>query len=254
MATYVLVHGGWHGGWCWKKVTPLLRAHGHEVFTPTLTGLGERSHLAHPLIDLETHVRDVMNVLMYEDLRDVILLGHSNGGTLITAVAERIPERLRHLVYLDAFVPQDGLSTIDLVNFPRDVWDARVRSEGYGWLVPSLQPLPWEEFVRTVWEVTDEDDRRWMLDRLGPTPIKVFTDPVRRTNPAAEALPCTYIRCLRNGPMPAFDRFAEAAKSTPGWRYRELATAHEPFITHPDELAKMLLEIDADPVAIPSNR
>ena len=244
MATFVLVHPAWHGGWCWKKVTPLLRAQGHEVFTPTLTGLGERSHLAHPLIGLETHICDVVNVLTYEDLSDVILVGHSNGGTLITAVADRVPERLAHLVYLDAWVPEDGQATIDLtaINFPRETLETRVRTEGYGWLLPSLRPVPWDEFVRDVWLVTDEDDRRWMVERLGPTPFKTFTDPVRRTDPRAEALPRTYIRCLQN-PSPAFDRFAEAARSTPGWRYRELATGHEPFVTMPRELADLLLEI-----------
>jgi pimeloyl-ACP methyl ester carboxylesterase len=246
MATFVLVHGGWHGGWCWKKITPLLRARGHEVFTPTLTGLGERSHLAHPLIGLETHIRDVVNVLTYEDLSGVILLGHSNGGTLITAVADRVPERLAHLVYLDAWVPEDGQATIDLttMNFPREAWEARVRTEGYGWLVPSLRPGPWDEFVRDVWRVTDETDRRWMVERLGPTPFKTFTDPVRRTDSRAEALPRTYVRCLQNH-SPAFDRFAEAAQSTPGWRYREMDTGHEPFVTNPRELADLLVEIDS---------
>jgi pimeloyl-ACP methyl ester carboxylesterase len=246
MATFVLVHPAWHGGWCWKKVTPLLRAQGHEVLTPTLTGLGERSHLAHPLIGLETHIRDVVNVLTYEDLSEVILVGHSNGGTLITAVADRVPERLAHLVYLDAWVPEDGQATIDLtaINFPREALEARVRTEGYGWLLPSLRPVPWDDFVRDVWLVTDEDDRRWMVERLGPTPFKTFTDPVQRTDPRAEALPRTYIRCLQN-PSPSFDRFAEAARSTPGWRYHEMDTAHEPFVTHPRELANLLLEIDS---------
>ncbi len=242
MATFLLIHGAWHGGWCWKKVTPLLREASHQVFTPTLTGVGERSHLAHPLIGLETHVRDVVNVLTYEDLRGVILVGHSNGGTLITAVAERVPERLAHLVYLDAFVPQDGQATIDLTNFPREAWEARVRTEGYGWLVPSLQPVPWDEFLRDVWGVSDEADRRWMVERLGPTPFKIFIDPVRRTNPAAEALPRTYIRCLQNH-SPAFDRFAEAARTTPGWRYRELTTGHDAMVTAPQEVAGLLLEL-----------
>jgi pimeloyl-ACP methyl ester carboxylesterase len=242
MATYVLVHGAWHGGWCWKKVAPLLCAHGHEVFTPTLTGLGERAHLAHPLVGLETHVRDVVTVLTYEGLHDVILVGHSNGGTLITAVAERIPERLAHLVYLDAFVPEDGQATIDLISPPqRAEWEVRVRDEGYGWLIPSLRPAPWEDFLRDFWQVHDAADRRWMVERLRPTPFKVFTDPVRRGNPAAAALPRTYIQCLGN-PIPAFARFA-AARSTPGWRYRELATAHESFVTAPHELAELLLEV-----------
>ena len=242
MATFLLIHGAWHGGWCWKKVTPLLREASHQVLTPTLTGLGERSHLAHPLIGLETHVRDVVNVLTYEDLSGVILVGHSNGGTLITAVAERVPERLAHLVYLDGFVPQDGQSTIDLINFLREAWEARVRIEGYGWLVPSLQPVPWDEFVRDAWGVSDEADRRWMVERLGPAPYKTFTDPVRRTDPAAEALPRTYIRCLQ-WHSPTLDRFAEEAKNIPGWRYRELTTGHEAMVTAPKEVAGLLLAL-----------
>jgi pimeloyl-ACP methyl ester carboxylesterase len=151
MATFLLIHGAWHGGWCWKKATPLLREASHQVFTPTLTGLGERSHLAHPLIGLETHVRDLAQVLTYENLSEVILVGHSSAGTLITAVAERVPERIAHLVYLDGFVPQDGQSTMDLINFLREPWEARVRAEGYGWLLPSLQPVPWDDFVRDAW-------------------------------------------------------------------------------------------------------
>lgn len=242
MATYVLIHAAWHGAWCWRKVTPLLRARGHDVFTPTLTGLGERAHLAHPLVGLETHIQDVVNVLTYEDLSGVILVGHSNGGTLITGIADRVPERLAHLVYLDAFVPDDGQATIDLTPAPRPAWEARVRAEGYGWLVPTFRPLPWDDLLRDVWQVTDAADRRWMGERLGPTPFKTFTDPVRRTNPAAAALPRTYIRCVQFA-HPAFDRFAELARQTAGWRSRELASNHEPFVTAPRELADLLLEI-----------
>jgi pimeloyl-ACP methyl ester carboxylesterase len=112
MATHVLVHGAWHGGWCWRKVTPLLRAAGHEVYTPTLTGLGERVHLGGPHIDLEMHIQDIVNVLEYGDLRDVILTGHSYGGMVITGVAERAADRLSHLIYLDAFVPSNGESLL----------------------------------------------------------------------------------------------------------------------------------------------
>lgn len=241
IGTFVLVHPAWHGSWCWNKVTPLLRARGHQVFTPTLTGLGERSHLAHPLVGLETHIQDVVNVFEYEDLRGVVLVGHSNAGTLITGVAERVPERLARLVYLDAFVPEDGQATIDLLPFPRQGWDERVRTEGHGWLLPSLRPIPWNEMVRDIWRVTDEADRRWMVARLGPTPFKTFTDPVRLRNPAAAKLPRTYIRCLQS-PSPVFDRYAQIARSAPGWRYRELPAAHLPFVTMPREFTTLLLE------------
>jgi pimeloyl-ACP methyl ester carboxylesterase len=242
-ATFVLVHPAWTGGWCWKKVIPFLRAEGYNVYTPTLTGLGERAHLANPMIGLETHVQDVVRHLEYEDLSRVILVGHSNGGTLITAVADRVPARLAHLVYLDAFVPDDGQATIDLVppNVQQEL-KSRVAAEGYGWLLPSLRPISWDEMVRDVWRVTDEADRRWMVARFCPTPFKTFTDPVRRRNPDAEKLPHTYIRC-RQHPSPAFDRYAEMARRTQGWRYRELDAAHLPFVTVPRELAVLLLEV-----------
>lgn len=240
-STFLLVHAAWHGGWCWKKVTPLLRAAGHQVFTPTLTGLGERAHLAHPLIGLESHVQDILNVFSYEDLTHVILVGHSSSGTLITALAERIPERIAHLIYVDAFVPQDGEATIDLITFPRQAWESRVQSDGYGWLIPSLQPVPWDDFARDVWRITDPTDRKWLVDRLRPTPFKTFTDPVRLKNAAAEKIPRTYIRCLQHASK-TFDRFAEMARRTAGWRLRELDAAHEPFVTTPRELTDLLLE------------
>jgi pimeloyl-ACP methyl ester carboxylesterase len=176
------------------------------------------------------------NVLTDEDRHDVILVGHSNGGTLITAVAERAPDRLGHLVYLDAFVPEDGQATIDLIPPPqRAEWETRVREEGYGWLLPSLRPEPWEAILRDFWQVHYEAERHWMIERLVPTPYKVFTDPVRRGNPAAAALPRTDIECMGN-PVRAFARFAAMARRTPEWRYRELATTHESFVLAPEEL------------------
>jgi pimeloyl-ACP methyl ester carboxylesterase len=242
-ATFVLVHPAWTGAWCWKKVVPLLRAKGYDVYTPTLTGLGERAHLAHPMIGLETHVQDVVSVLEYEDLSRVILVGHSNGGTLITGVADRVPARVAHLVYVDAFVPADGQATIDLLppNVQQEL-KSRVTAEGHGWLLPSLRPISWDEMVRDVWRVTDEADRHWLVARFCPTPFKTFTDPVRRRNPAADKLPRTYIRCRQHA-SPAFDRHAEMARRTEGWRYQELDAAHLPFVTMPRELAALLLEI-----------
>ena len=244
-ATYVLVHPAWHGGWCWKKVTPLLRARGHDVYTPTLTGLGERSHLGHPELGLETHIQDIVNVLKYEDVNRVILVGHSSSGSVITGVADQVPQQIAHLVYLDAFVPTDGQTMMDVIPPDRrQGMEQRVRAEGRGWLLPSLAPAPWDQFLREAWRITDEADRQWMLARLGPTPFKVFKDPVRRSNPAAEQLQRTFIRCLQ-WPNPMFDRYAETARRTAGWRYRELATSHEPFVTHPQELAALLLEAAA---------
>ena len=133
MATYLICHGAWSAGWAWKKMRPLLRAAGHEVFTPSYTGLGERAHLAHPLLDLEAHIQDVLAVVEYEDLRDFVLVGHSYGGMVATGVADRVPERLRHLAYLDAFVPRDGESLADLVGGgPAGVQPVE------GWLLPPM--------------------------------------------------------------------------------------------------------------------
>ncbi len=246
MATFVLVPGAWHGGWCWKKVTALLRAADHEVFAPTLTGLGERSHLAGPNVDLSTHVRDVASLLVYEDLERVILVGHSYAGMVITGVAERAPERLGHLVYLDAFVPGDGQAQVDITAPEREqraAMEERVRAEGAGWSLPSLRPGPWEPFLREQWRITDEADLRWVLARLDPHPYATMTEPVRCANPAAAALPRTYIRCALL-PHPHFDRFGAAAKEAgSGWRYREVVSGHDAMVTAPRELAVLLLEL-----------
>ena len=153
--TYVLIHPAWFGGWCWKKVTPLLRAQGHEVFTPTLTGLGERAHLARPEVGLEIHVRDIINVIEYENLRNVILVGNSSGGMVITGAADHVPERIAHLVFLDAFVPTDGQSMLDVIPPDRrPALEAFVQKEGDGWLLPRFAPPPWEKLVTETWQVT----------------------------------------------------------------------------------------------------
>jgi pimeloyl-ACP methyl ester carboxylesterase len=243
MTTFVLVHGAWHGGWCWRKLASLLRAAGHEALTPTLTGLGERAHLAHQGVDLATHVRDVVNMLEYDDLHDVVLVGHSYGGMVITGVAEQSPARLARLVYMDAFVPDDGQALVDLASpEARQGWEVLVRAEGDGWQLPTPFPAPWEEILRDNWSVTDEDDIRWMLPRLGPHPFATMTQPVRRLDPVAAALPRTYLRCADN-PSPTFVPFAERAeRAGSGWHYRELASNHEAMVTAPRQLADILLE------------
>ena len=220
MATFVLVHPAWFGGWCWKKVSPLLHARGHAVHTP-LTGLGERVHLARPEVGLDTHVDDVVNLLTYEDLHDVVL------------------------VYLDAFVPEDGESMLDIIPPERrPVMEKLVQTEGHGWLLPRFAPAPWETFARESWRITDEADLQWMLARLAPTPFGHFRDPVRRRNPRAETVPRTYIRCV-GWPNASFDRYAEAARRGAGWRYRELAASHIAYITQPRDVAEVVLEAAA---------
>lgn len=231
MATFVLVHGAWHGGWCWRRVAPLVRAAGHEVFTPTLTGLGERSHLANANIDLHTHVQDVVHVLEFEDLSDVILVGHSYGGMVITGVSEQAAHRLQHLVYLDAFVPRHGQALLDLVS-PQ--FREAVQAQATGGLMP---PFPVREYG-----VFAEDDVQWVEPKLAPHPLQTIATPVSLTNPAALALPKTYVYC-NNPAMGFFEAFAERTRSEQGWRYRELATGHDAMVTMPRELTTLLLEL-----------
>lgn len=234
-AVFVLVHGAWHGGWCWKKLTPLLRAAGHNVYTPTLTGLGERAHLLNPQIGLGTHIEDICALLEYEDLRNVILLGHSYGGMVITGVAEVAAQRLSHLIFLDAFVPLDGQSVLDT----RSDGGAPVRKIaqelGDGWKVP---------IAKATFGVTDEADVAWMSARITPQPLRTFEEPVRLTNPATLALPRSYILCRQNEPT-LFDAHAQRVKNE-GWGYFELLTGHDAMITAPTELASILLEVASD--------
>jgi pimeloyl-ACP methyl ester carboxylesterase len=242
MADFVLVHPAWLGGWCWKKLVPLLAKQGHRVHTPTLTGLGERSHLAHPGIVLQTYVDDVVNVLTYEDLRGVILVGTSSSGAVITGVADRVPERISQLIYVDAFVPSDGQALWDLIPPQRrPAMEMLVQTEGFGWLLPRVAAQPWAQFAREGWQVTDEADLTWMLTRLRPTPFGFFTSPIRLLNPAAERLPRTYIRC-RGWVNPSFDRHVETASQDPRWHLYQLDSGHLPYITSPHQLAPMLLQ------------
>ena len=181
-------------------------------------------------------------MLEFEDLRLVILVGNSSGGMVITGVADRVPERLAQVVYLDAFVPEDNQSLVDLLPADRrQSMEALVKAEGHGWLLPRFAPPPWEKIVRDLWGVTSSDDVTWMLARLKPTPFRHFTDAVLRTNPAATKVHRTFIRC-RQFRQPVFDKHATMAQHA-GWRYRELATPHLPYITHPAELAEVLVDV-----------
>lgn len=252
MVTYVLVHGSGAGGWIWKKLTPLLRAAGHEVYTPTLTGCGEHVHLANADIGLDTHVLDVVNVLTFEELSDVILVGHSYGGNVITGVADRIPERLAQLVYLDANLPEDGQSLVDLM--PADArkhfWE-RARARGEEWErqgrspagLPVAESPPMETHL-TPWVERgwlSSDDAHWMLRHFVPHPDPTYLDPVRFRNPAAKELPRTYILCtLTQGP---FETFALRAQTESGWRYRELVSGHDAQVMVPRELAQTLIDL-----------
>lgn len=232
--SFVLVHGAWHGGWCWKRVSGLLRALGHEVFTPTLTGLGERQHLMSADVGLDTHTKDVLGVLEYEALHDVILVGHSYAGMVITGVAEKAAERIAHLVYLDAFVPTDGKSLTDYQP-PETVQQFRESAgkDGEGFKLPCV--IPAEGFG-----ITAENDLAWVRPRLNWHPLKTTLDAVRLTNPKAAQIPRTYIYCNHPAVGP-FGQFAERLQRDTSWRYAELATGHDAMITEPAKVAELLL-------------
>jgi len=236
MATFVLVHGSWHGGWCWQKVARLLRQSGHEVYTPTLTGLGERSHLATKKSGLELHIQDILNVLEFEDLHKVVLVGHSYAGLVITSVAERAPGRVARLVYLDAFIPHDGQSAFDMLPGAEKEWRQQAAEQGDGWLVPPLPP--------SVMGITDPADIAWVQDRLTPLPIFTHQQPYRLTSAAALQLPKTYVLCTGFG----FQSTAREAQSL-GWDYFELETGHDAMITMPDELAGIFNSLVSNKIA-----
>jgi len=234
MGVFVLVHGGWHGGWCWRKVVPLIRAAGHEVYTPTLTGLGERAHLAGPDVGLDTHIQDVVGVLEYEDLQDVVLVGHSLAGGVISGVADRVAQRIAHLVYLDASVLRDGECDLDCVRPEERAWlETKARAEG-GWLVSPPK-------MKHPFGVTDESDAAWVNSKLTPHPLRAFTDKLHLKSGAAFPGSRTFIYCSAGTeelePSPSVER----ARTEPGWRYCELDTAHDAMVTAPQALSNLLL-------------
>ena len=236
MATYVLVHGGGHGGWCYGRLSPLLRAAGHEVYAPTLTGLGERKHLLSPGIDLDTHITDVVNTLVYEDLKDVILVGHSYGGMVITGVADRAPGRVGWLVYLDAAHPKDGESLADVSPGMME-WayrDMRVEN--------GVELVLWPESAAVEgYGVTDPADVAWLKPKLTPHPWKCFAQKLRLSDEAAvwriprASINCTATLAIR--PADKRDRAFEAD------RLFEIDTGHDLMITEPRKTADMLLEL-----------
>jgi pimeloyl-ACP methyl ester carboxylesterase len=231
-ATFLVAHGAWSAGWAWKKMHPLMSTAGHRLFTPTYTGLGEREHLASPSNDLETHIQDVLAVIKYEDLRDVVLVGHSYGGMVATGVVDRAGDRIAQLIYLDAFVPRNGQALVDLLPPEgRQRMQEKVKA-GDGWRVPP-NPTPPD---------TSETDVKWIAERRLPQSFKSFEMPLQLRG-ADVTLPRSYVYCKRIGPVDVFRPFAERAKSEPGWRYHEIDASHSPHITAPDALATLLQAI-----------
>ena len=236
MATYVLVHGGGHGGWCYQRVARILRSRGHEVFTPTLTGLGERSHLLDATVDLHRHVEDVVAVLHYEDLRDVILVGHSYGGMVVTGAADRAAARVGKLVYLDAATPVNGQSLFDVAG--PVIGAVRPMGETRDGIELVLLPGP---DAGSLYGVTDPDDLAWMADRLTPHPWKCFEQPLELTDEAALwAIPQFHIVCTAT--LATRDPQQMAAARAEG-RLWDIDTGHDLMLTEPERTAEALAEV-----------
>lgn len=231
--SYVLVHGAWHGGWCWRQVAERLRAAGHAVFTPTLTGLGERRHLLNAGITLDTFVDDVANVLDAEELTGVYLVGHSFGGRVACGVADRMPGRLGRLVLLDAGLPESGKAAWD--GLPPDVREARLaraRAFGDGSRIPAPDT---REFG-----IDEPETLAWLERRLTPHPLGSYTTPLVLAHPLGNGLPVSYIRCTAPVYRP-METSATYARARTDWQYLELATGHDAMVSAPAELSAMLL-------------
>jgi pimeloyl-ACP methyl ester carboxylesterase len=233
MGSYVLVHGGHDGAHSFRHVRPLLRAAGHEVFTPALTGIGERSHLLSPQVDLRTHILDVVNLVRYEGLTDVTLLGFSYGGIVVTGALEAVADEVKHLVYLEALVPKDGDSVASLSGRPG--WE-RWPAPGESW----FKPVP-ERHYDDPADAAFEDPRRT------PHPLACFTDPVRVARPVDEyPFSRTFIRASGHSSIPTVQAIVDAARyaeQSPAWRYHEIETDHLIPTNRPAELATVLLEL-----------
>ncbi|MEM7303468.1 MAG: alpha/beta fold hydrolase [Pseudomonadota bacterium] len=231
-STFVLVHGGWHGGWCWREVASRLRQDGHDVHCPTMTGLAERSHLIDAVEGPDTHVDDIANVIRWNELNDIILVGHSYGGLIVTGVATRMPEKTQHLVYLDAFVPTaDNQSPADLSILSRSAEIAKA-AVGHKHVPPS-------GFER--WSSSPEN-LDWLKRMTTPHPRSCFGAGVSRVDdPSAGPFKRTYIACAKHDPSP-FLSFYQRYKDDPRWHCVSMDCLHDAMVDQPAELADLLLE------------
>ena len=240
MATFVLVHGAWHGGWCYKRVAQRLRQAGHEVYTPTLTGVGERAHLVNRAINLDTHVQDILGLIRCEELSDFVLCGHSYGGMVISGVAEKIPEKIRSLVYLDAFVPVNGRSLLDMLPAQtqaamRD--DAQHNGEGY-----LVTPLSAERFN------VNTKDAAWVDRMCVKHPLACFEQKLQLSGGTARVPRHTYILATGYGPdaESPFTSIAERLKNDSiAWHMVSVPCGHDVMVDMPGELAELLIAASA---------
>jgi pimeloyl-ACP methyl ester carboxylesterase len=233
--TYVLVHGAYGGGWIWRDVAAGLRRMGHTVITPTQTGLGDRSHLMARQITVETHIQDVANAIETEELTGIILVGHSYGGMAVTGVADRMTDRIRHIVYLDALIPENGDTAFTIL--PAGMADQRrqvAREQGGG---VSL-PVPGPE----AFPIPAGPGKDWFMRRLRPHPIGTYESPVRLSKPAGAGLPVTYVS-YTNPALASIEPSRQRARAKPGWTFRELPVPHDVEIPMPEKVVELLAGI-----------
>lgn len=223
----MLVHGAWHGGWCWRRVAEILRRAGHSVYTPTLTGLGERSHLLHSAIDLATHIKDIVNVFQWEDIQSAVLCGHSYGGWVISGVVEEVAQRVRSMMFIDAHVPTDGARCVDVLRDRTEI--ERAMRNGR----ISIPPKAGEYFG------VNETDRGWLESKLTPHPIRVFFDPIHLTGARDRVAEKHYIRASKSPSVSLDKAYAQAAAE--GWHTLRLCGGHDLMIDNPDGVARVLV-------------
>lgn len=232
MATFVLVHGAWLGGWCWKRIRKRLHGAGHDVFTPTLTGLGERSHILTRDIDLETHILDVVNLIQWQELSNIVLCGHSYGGAVISGVADRIPDRIGSLVYLDAFVLHNGENVAQ--HMPAVRWKEFIdcaNSVGDDWKIPPISP--------EVFNVKSASDADWMRRQCTMQPIGCFQERIKLTGKIDEIKNVTFVLMTGYGQRSPFPPFQERAKAK-GWRTLTMTCGHMVMFDQREELSRIL--------------
>jgi pimeloyl-ACP methyl ester carboxylesterase len=236
--TFVLVHGAWHGGWCWNRVADLLRARGHRVFTPSLTGLGDRAHLFSKDISMQTHVEDILSVVETEELSDFILVGHSYGGFVISGAADTLRERVSRYVYLDASLPPDMSSgtSFSWASFnPPEAREARlksVREQGNGVALPAPPP--------GAFAVTEPADVAWLQRRLRPMPVGTYLSTFTFKNSGSNGLKRTYMATIKP-PYALLTSTRERIKADNTWSFMTLDAGHDCMVTAPDALAAVLM-------------
>lgn len=235
MTVYVLIHGAWHGGWCWKRVAERLRAQGHVVYAPSLTGSGERKHLLAPTVGLDTYVQDIVNLIHYEELTDVVLVGHSAAGAAISKAAESVHQVLKNLVYVDAAVVPSGRSMFEV--FPPQWTEgmrASARTRGEGWYMPPEEEMIFSFFASDC----NEADKQWLWRMVTPQPIKPYEDKVDLSQFYKLSLAKTYIRCSKSQagiPRNVAEKF--------GMNYVEIAAGHDPMVSQPEQFTAILSQL-----------